>query len=70
MIFLNVCIRIIVFENVSNKYKLDIKLDLVFTILGEFLQIIKIDDYNFQIIIAPYFISPLPWTLYPYRTQS
>jgi len=38
---------------VLHKYKIDVKLDLVFIILGQFLSIIYIDDYEFQITIVP-----------------
>jgi len=58
-----------------HKYKIDIKSDLVFVILGPFLQIININNYNFQITpIALIFNKPIIITIYPgpfiLRTQS
>jgi len=49
---------------VLHKYKIDVKLDLVFIILGPILKIIYINNYNFLITIAPISLSPLPWTFY------
>jgi len=44
-------LRLMVLKMVLHKYKIDVKLDLVFTILEPYLQIININDYIFQITL-------------------